>query len=745
LFEFLFKYPRDVFAHSELLFTGQWPAPLLYLFTALALTAITYFLFRKRLSAPAIQLVLILLLQVSMLTVVVWVLMSPAIRTERLKDGENVVALVLDTSQSMAYGKERPRFDDALAGLTQSLSDELASSISIQRYEFAGNAQAVDSFELSHPQGSRSAFADSLGSVLREARFVPLAAVILASDGADTSGGLSTSELAELADFGVPVHTIGVGRENIPEDLELVEVVLPRKTVPGTTLTARATIRHDTVGTTRVKVYDGDELLASTAVELQPDTKITSVSIDINLTAAGHRHLQFTLDATDGERELRNNSRTRIVEVAEENYRILYFEGEPRWEYKFLRRAVAHDEDLRVVSLLRVSPNKFYRQGLETPDQLVDGFPDSRDELFAYDAVMIGSVEAASLSTEQQILIRDFIAERGGSLLMLAGPNGLGNGGWGQSELADALPSRLSPSSINSFFRKPVQVRLSAQGSTSDLLRFEDSVEANRASWSSLPAIADYQVTNELKPAAVALLHFVIDDNELLPLLIAQPYGRGHSYILATGGTWRWQMSLPLEDQRHEIFWRQLLRTLVTSAPRRESLTARGSAGATDIAIRAEFRDEAFRPVDDIDVSAIVSRNDGESWSVTLDPSAEEPGVYDTNIEPGESGTYYIEAIAARDGQPIHNVRTAIHHEADQAEHFNLRRNSALLRRLSEATNGQYFEFGDLDDLPELLRYSRTGITVEEIRPIWDAPAVLFLLILLKAGEWLLRRRWGTI
>ena len=745
MFEFFFKYPRELYAHSELVFTGQWSAPLVYLFVAMALAAITFSLFRKRLSARPVELLVVWLLQWAMLLVVVWVLLLPAISTERLRDGENSVALVLDTSQSMAYGVDRSRFKDALSALSGSLSDEIAPNVSIQRYELSGDARPVNSFEASTPEGGRTALASSLESVLREARFVPLAAVILASDGADTSGGLTLEELAELAGFGVPVHTIAVGRESMAEDLELADVVLAERTVPGSTIAGRVSIRHDGAGTTRIKVYDGQELLASVPVELQPDSAITTTSIDIDLAGAGHRQLDFTVEPRDGERELRNNSRSRIVEVAEENYRILYFEGEPRWEYKFLRRAIANDEDLRIVSLLRVSPNKFYRQGLDSPDQLEDGFPNSRDELFAYDAVIIGSVESASLSAEQQRLIRDFVAERGGGFLMLAGPNGLGNGGWGQSELAHVLPSRLSPSSTNSFFRKRAKVRLSAQGSVAEMLRFEDLASENRASWEALPEVADYQVTNELKPAAVALLHVTTDKNELLPLLITQPFGRGHSYILATGGTWRWQMSLPVEDDRHETFWRQFLRALVADTPRKESLTAKAKAGVTNISLRAEISYNAFRPLNDISVSALVSHEDGETWSVPLAPSADEPGVFSASIEPGESGTYYIEALGERGGEPVTTIRSSIRHEVDRAEHFNLRRDSALLQRLSEATGGRYFEGDGLPALPELLRYSRTGITVKETHPIWDAPAVFLLLMLLKAGEWFLRRRWGSI
>jgi len=227
--------------------------------------------------------------------------------------------------------------------------------------------------------------------------------------------------------------------------------------------------------------------------------------------------------------------------------------------------------------------------------------------------------------------------------------------------------------------------------------------------------------------------------------LITQQFGRGHAYVLASGGTWRWQMSMPVEDQSHETFWRQLLRALVASAPNSVSLTASTDAGSTGVSLRSEFRDDAFRPVDDIGVTVVVTHQDGDSWSIDLVPSVDEPGVFLADISPTASGTWYFEAVAERNGEPIDVARTSIHYESGQAEYFNFRRDSRALRRLSEATGGRYLEPDELDALPDLLRYSSSGITEMDYRPIWDAPAVFLLLLLLKGGEWMLRRRWSTI
>lgn len=744
MFEALFKYPRDDFSRSELVYAGDWPTWLLVIMVVGALAGICWLLYRRRRFVSVPQMAAVLVLQATMLAVVVWVLLQPTLSTEQLRAGENAVALVVDQSESMAYGSADSRLQQAVRALNTPLAGERGLALAVQHYELAGRARAVDHFLDTVPVGTATSIGASLTDVLREARFSPLAAIVLASDGADTSGGLSPADLAELAGFGVPIHTVGVGRESMPEDIELTGVTLPDTALPGSTITARVTIRHDAAGTSRVKVYNGDDLLESLPVELRPDTTTTTAWLNIELAKAGLYHLRFSVEGIPGEQELRNNSRSALVTVADQNYRILYFEGEPRWEYKFMRRALADEEDLQIVSLLRVSPNKFYRQGIDAPEELESGFPTTRDELFAYDAVIIGSVEAASLSDEQQDNIHDFVSERGGSLMLLAGLNGLGNGGWGQSRIASVLPARLPPSTTNTYFRKKAAAVLTPQGADDQILRFADSADENRDTWNALPEVADYQVTGNLRPAAITLLNASTELGEI-PLLITQQYGRGHAYILASGGTWRWQMSMPVEDQSHETFWRQLLRALVADAPKSVSLTANGDAASTGVNLRAEFRDDAFRPVEDIAVTAVVSHEDGDTWSLNLPPSAAEPGVFEAEVSPTASGTWYFEAVAERNGEAVDVARASIHYEAGQAEYFNFRRNSRALQRLSEATGGRYLELDELDALPDLLRYSSSGITETRYRPIWDAPAVFLLLLFLKSGEWLLRRRWSTI
>jgi len=742
LFELFFKYPLELYERSSLPYTGSWPTGLLVLLALAGLGAIGWTLYARRAAATPGLLAAVGALQAMMLAVVLWLLALPGLETEELREGQNSLALVLDTSASMALGADSARVTRGRGHLQSAATASADLALAVQRYEFDASARRVDDYAGSAASGQASAVAESLRAVLQEARRSPLAAVVLASDGADTTGGLTTEEVADLAAFGVPVHTIAVGRASIPEDLELGDVVLPAKVLPDSTVTARVAVRHDGAVDTRLRVYAGDELLASEPVSLPAGSTNSTVSVDFELGDPGPREIRFSIDGTENELEAANNARTRLVDVIDDSYRVLYFEGEPRWEYKFMRRALNEDRDLSLESLLKVSPNKFYRQGIQSGEQLADGFPRERAELFAYDALIIGSVEAATLSPDQQQMIRDFVSERGGTLLMLGGRLGLGNGGWGQSAVADALPARLPAIEVDSFRRRQVPVALTPQGGDAAMLRFATDDTENQRQWGELPAVADYQTVGELKPAAVPLINAETDEGAV-PLLITQAYGRGRSYILATGGTWRWQMSLPVEDQRHETFWQQLMRSLVAAAPPAVSLGAMPDGNG--IELRAEFRDESFAPLTDIDVSAVVSAEDGGSLSVDLQPSATEAGIYVGRIEPDRSGTYFAEAIAARNDEPIATSRASLVLETGQSEAFGIRANPDLLERLSTATGGEMLTPERLNELPDLLRFSSAGITETEVRPIWDMPAIFLLLLLLKAAEWLLRRRRGTI
>jgi len=741
MIEFFFKYPLSVFSDSDFIFSSGWSLWLMFV-AALAFLVIVFVLMAKQAGTLRWQqLGTIGFLQFLMFTVVLVVLWQPALVSERLLQGENAVAIMLDTSGSMTFNEGgNTRMEQAQALLTPDALEDISSIYKILPYRFSGTASEMDSFALLPEPGESTNLGQAITQTLRQASSSSLGAVILISDGSDNTGAISQAELTEIAGYGVPIHAVGLGREDIPEDLELTEVSLPEKALPGTTLTARIGVRHDQGGTARVKVYDGDTFLTTEEIILGNDQNMTLAFVDIEVPDPGQLDLRFTLDPINNESNLANNTRAQVVDVEESRYKVLYVEGEPRWEYKFMQRALNDDPSIQLSTLLKVTPNKYYRQGIESQEQLENGFPEERAELFDYDALIIGSFNAAELTADQQEMIRDFVSERGGSLLMLGGLNGLGLGGWGESVVNEVLPSRLSGDQAE-FVREKSWVTLTDNGKLAPLLQLSGSESENERIWADMPEVADYQQLGPLRPAATTLLNVNVD-GRMQPLLVTQPYGRGQSYILATGGTWRWQMSLPVEDMSHETFWRQLTRALVANSPRPFELSSR--VDTEEIKVRAELRDPDSEENQGLAISAVVSSENNDVVTLELLPITGQPGVYEASFSPNETGLYSIEAISRVGENLVGSSTTAVRYDQGQ-EIFNVRQNRQLLERVAEITGGQYWTVDEWDEIPEAISFSTAGITEQQISFLWDAPFFFFLLVLLKTMEWLLRRHWRTI
>ncbi len=752
MFEFFFKYSRATYERAELVFASGWPVWLLFVLAAAAAVVVGVSIWRRRAGLGGVRATVLGALQTALVAAVLVLLWRPALVTQTLRPQENSVAVLLDTSGSMLYGDEdTSRLQQAVDSLSESALPALESQFAVNLFSFAGDLVELSTLEQVPPPGPVTHIGEALLNVLRGAQSGAIAAVVLVSDGADNSDDFDAAKIAEIASFGVPVHTVGVGAETIPNDLEIEDVQLPSVGLAGSTVSAQVSIRHSGATFAQLKVYDGDAILASETIQLPSSAGVTTRWVDIEVGKAGVRDLRFALDALPGETNVVNNARLRPMEVPEQRRHILYIEGEPRWEYKFIRRAIDDAPAVRVASLLKTTPNKFYRQGVETPEELADGFPTDELELFRYDAVMIGSFEAAALSAEQHDMIREFVSRRGGSLLMLGGRRGLTDGGWGATSVAEVLPVRLPELDGPSFVRESAQALLTPAGMTSALTRLEANDEANQAAWEGLPALADFQTLGDRKPGADVLLEARFA-GRTEKLLVHQRYGLGNAYVLATGGTWRWQMQLPHEDQRHETFWRQLLQAVATTAPQPVTLTSERVfyGDESTVQLRAEVRDKSYKPATDATVSLEVSDGMGPPTTVEMTPVAGERGVYEAAYETARPGIFRFEAVAksvdeAGADEELGRARFAARREDGVIEHYRVQQNRPLLERLAAATGGRYFAVNDVGRLPEAVSFSEAGSVERQVLELWNIPLAFLTLLLLKAGEWLVRLYWGRL
>ena len=464
--------------------------------------------------------------------------------------------------------------------------------------------------------------------------------------------------------------------------------------------------------------------------------------------AAGAKSLQFGIEPLAGEENLKNNAMTRPLLVSDAKRRILYIEGEPRWEFKFIRRAEDNDPTVQVVSMLRTSENKIYRQGISNPAELADGFPVRPEDLFGYAGIIIGSVDADYFTPLQQELLREYVDRRGGGVLFLGGRSSLSDGGWGASSMNELLPTFL-PAGRNNFHRNAATVELTAEGVDSPITRLLDDPAKNAARWKKLTYLADYEDPGSPKPGATVLAQMNTGHRKL-PLLITQNYGHGRTAIMATGGSWRWQMSEALGDSSHDLFWQQLLRWLVADSPGpvTASMPARMLMDEGRVQLAAQVRDRQFQSAADAHVTAHIVGPEGANAVLDLAPSQDTPGLYQTEWTAEKPGAYLAEVTAESSGkQPQELGRDVLTFQREDgiAENFHTEQNQMLLKQLASQTGGRYWEPSELKDLPRDISYSEAGISVRSTKELWGMPIVFLLLLGLPVTEWLLRRKWGVV
>ena len=745
MFELFFKYPIEAFSRGDVVLLGRWPVWLLGVLLLIGAGAFAWPLVRnRRLDARPL---VVWGLQTATLGMLLLMLWQPALSVSTLRQQQNIVAVIADDSRSMSLADNGVVRRDVVLQTLNKIKD-LDKKFQVRLYRSGAGLERMDSPSQLTAQAPATRIGEALKQVTAEAGSLPIGAVVLLSDGADNSGGIDLTTLSEVRRHRIPIHTVGIGREKIERDIEIVDAQLPTRVLADSRLAAQITLKSFGYENrkARINIRENGKAVATREFTLKADGKEQTEAVLFNAGAAGIKNLQLTLEPLDGEENRNNNSVSRLVSAESTKPRILYIEGEPKWEYKFIRRAIEEDQALQLTSMLRTTQNKTYRQQVESASELEQGFPATVDELFKFQAVIIGGVEANYFTPTQQELLKQFVDRRGGGLLWLGGRSGLGDGGWEKSALNDLLPVNL-PNRKDGFHRDPATVELTAAGRDSLVCRLDDDSTRNADRWKKLPYLQNYHEAGTPKAGAVVLAELVPTSRGRHPLLVTQNYGRGRTAVFASAGSWRWQMQQPLEDKTHEMFWQQMLRWLVSGTHGKviSSVPKTVFADENRVAIRVDARDKSYLPLTDGRLEATVIGPENTNDKITLRPDPATPGIYTAEYAAVRPGSYVVETIAYRGPEEVGRDVSSFRREDGVSENFRVQQNRELLEKLASETQGKYYTPDQAAKIPAEISYSEAGISVKETRDLWDMPIFFIGALLLRSSEWLLRRRWGLV
>jgi uncharacterized membrane protein len=762
IFEFLFKYRSLVWEQGDFVF-GAPASTRLWLGVAglLAASAVATYTIARGKSTVADRGIMAGL-RVALLGLIVFCLMQPTLVLSTVVPQQNFVGVLIDDSRSMglenADGSLRTDFVAEAFGPESDLLAELSERFVLRFFRFSDVATRIDALDELTFDGTRTDLATALDGAREELAGVPLSGLVVVSDGADNEDRPLTEALVPLQAAGVPVFSVGLGDESIEPDIELGRVELPRAVLEGSTLMVDIVVTQSGYGqrTVPIIVEDDTRILAEETVELGRDGEPVVARIGFQLDGSGSRRIEFRVPAQEGERVERNNRRTAWVDVEGDREKILYFEGEPRFEVKFMRRAVEDDDNLQLVVLQRTAESKFLRLSVSDSTELQFGFPATREELYRYRALILGSVEASFFTFDQLQMIADFVSERGGGLLFLGGRDAFAEGGWQGTPVEEVMPVILGdPLGGDSGYFQEVKATPTPAGLAHPTVQLDAEPVAVSARWDSLPPLTVVNPVFDTRPGATTLLSgraVAGGQNVGGPdqvLLAFQRYGRGTSIALTAQDTWLWQMhaDVALEDQSHESFWQQMLRWLVDGVPTAISVSTDQERVEPGESVRlvATVSDSTFIDVNDASVTARVTSPSGAVDELTVEWTVETDGEYSVEFRPSELGDYEIELIAEREGAELGTDRAYLHAAPSDDEYFDAARHTSLLQRVAEETDGQFYTPETVGTLPEDITISGAGVTLIEEHDLWDMPVIFLLLLLLMGAEWGFRRVRGLV
>jgi hypothetical protein len=617
------------------------------------------------------------------------------------------------------------------------------------------------------PPRSPAAFTD-LGLPLNFALEHPDAeAVLLLTDGRHNRGELPVGPAEKLGERKTPIYSLAMGARQTGPDVSIVGMEAPNavfKNVDGS-----EQINTTVKATLRVRGLPAQEIV----VELQgmgrtlEQRRIVHNGTDqdyplvfrATLQEEGTQKLTVAARPARDAGHAENRSRTALVKVVEDQAEVLLIDGEARWEQHYLATALARDPIVKKVkSVVFTQP----RLGRITESDLLKmnhpalTLPPEPDAFAGYDCIVLGDASPDQLPVEARKRLESYVADRGGTLVILAGKRAM------PLAYADAkVPEDLDPLAkllpiTQPRMVKPVDgfaIALTEEGKQNPLLQLAEGPEDGDV-WSGLPRHY-WGVVGQPKPAATVLAKQ--DDGALLAW---QPYGRGRVLFLGIDSTWRWRYKVG--DKYHHRFWGQLARWAAS-----DKLLEGGTAQVRYGTPRAMYPtgqeiDVLMRLSDEVPAelprgparARIVRQGKEETVAVVeLHRTEGQPRLLQGKVRDLPAASYRIDLdvpdLADRlqpptaPGAPRPNRAEFQISPPDSREMLELTTDWDLLQQLADKSWGKVFAPEDAEQLIDLLTRQEKSHVERMEHHLWEWWPTLLLVVGLLSLEWVIRKWVG--
>src|SRR5258708_28911459 len=159
----------------------------------------------------------------------------------------------------------------------------------VRLYRLGEHLERIEKLDQLNASSPATHIGDNLKEVLADSATLQIGAVVLMSDGADNTGGISLETISEIKRQRIPIHSVGFGREQMAHDIEVTDVLLPGRSLAKSRLEAQVTFHQHGVNNGRAKlaIREGGKVLASRDITLKGEGAAQTESILFNAAEAG--------------------------------------------------------------------------------------------------------------------------------------------------------------------------------------------------------------------------------------------------------------------------------------------------------------------------------------------------------------------------------------------------------------------------------------------------------------------------
>ena len=774
MFEKLMKYPIDVFREGD--FSFGIPIPGLLIFVLMvSLVAATIWAYRSaRGRSGRVFRGFLIVLRTIVLCFLAFCLLKPFLTIYQNNPDDSYLLVMADRSMSMQItdsenGESRlKRANKLLFGENTEDNDGLleklnANKFKVRLFGFDTEAKRIPNEVLQSAEGENTNIPKAVNEALDDLQGIPLSGIVLCTDGVDRSGTDIQKLVMQVRERKVPIHTVGIGSEEGIPDIELVKVDVPRTAEEDFPVDITATVKRtgNTKKNVTIQLIENGRIIKTFLIDIKNET--TRVPLKFTPRHPGTQKYEVHVLTETDEAIPQNNTKTFILKVAPTKRVKILFVSRPYPGFKYIKRALQDDPNIILTDRYITSDSSFGgTQGGSEED--FKFYPDSKDVLFNFDAIIFGNIPASEFTRTQLENTVEFVRTRGGGFLMLGGTRSLGNskaaGSYLNTPIAELLPveielgsppkpipTHLPPSQIPRA--KGFKLQLTTEGKTEPLMKLADTSTENLQRWDKMPKFIGYSKVKRAKAGATILAEHPSDGNEFGKriLIATHNYNVGRVMVFAANNSAPWQMGLPHEDDSNERFWRQTAKWL-TTAPKSSLKLDIAKTEYTlkePVVIEVTAMDKAFALTNKAKVRTIIVDKTGTRKELQLEQVLGTDGLYTARFIPGEYGEYTVTATGTLNGEDLGKQQAIFEVKPSYAEFSDAALNVPMLTTLANMSGGKYYPIEEANQLVNQIALVESATSEITDVDIWDLPLIFGLILMLLGLEWFLRKRAGLV